>query len=259
MRNVMSKKSTRIFLIIGITKESAHWDDTFVEKLKEKYQTDDIVAIDLPGAGKFLDKKSPLSMEGVVKETRSNYKDLLDNTKDNILVSISLGGMVATEWLKQYPGDFQKFVIVNSSFRGFSPVYKRVQPWAIRKFFKVFMASNEEEREHHIIDLCSNNSEAYDSTKNKWVKIAKERPMSKENMLRQLLAGSRYKPMHKPQIPTLIIAARHDKLAHFSCSEKLHQKWGGDFYLMDEEHIGHGVHLDAPQQLAQVIYEWPNT
>lgn len=254
----MSDKPTRIFLIIGLTKESAHWDDTFVQSLKEKFQTDDIVGIDLPGAGQFLNKKSPLSMEGVVKETRDHYLQYLDGSTNNILVAISLGGMVATEWLRHFPKDFDKFIIVNSSFRGFSPVYKRVQPWAIKKFFKVFLAGSEDLREHHIINLCSNNSDAYEYTKTKWVKIAKERPMAKVNMLRQLLAASRYMPKHTPQLPTLIIAARHDRLAHFSCSQKLHKKWGGDFHLMEEEHIGHGIHIDAPKELAQVIYDWAN-
>jgi pimeloyl-[acyl-carrier protein] methyl ester esterase len=249
-------KPTRIFLIIGLTKESAHWDDHFVQSLKDKFQTDDVIGIDLPGAGAFLDKKSPLSMEGVVKETRANYQKYLDGSTHNILVSISLGGMVATEWLKHYPSDFEKFVIVNSSFRGFSPVHKRVQPWAMKKFFKVFLAGSEDEREHHVIDLCTNNSDVYDYTKEKWVKLAKERPMAKVNMVRQLIAATRYSPDHKPEIPTLIIAARHDKLAHFSCSEKLQEKWQKDFHIIEDEKVGHGVHIDAPQELAKVIHDW---
>jgi pimeloyl-[acyl-carrier protein] methyl ester esterase len=249
-------KPTRIFLLIGLTKESAHWDDVFVASLKEKFNTEDVVAIDLPGAGKYLDQKSPLSMEGVVKETRLNYQEYLKGDTHNIMVSISLGGMVATEWMKFYPTDFEKFVIVNSSFKGFSKIYKRVQPWAMQKFFKVFLAGTEEEREHHVIDLCSNNADVYDHTKKKWVKLAKERPMAKINMVRQLIAGARYSPDHKPEIPTLIIAAKHDKLAHYTCSENLHKKWGGDFHLIDDEKVGHGVHIDAPKQLASIIYEW---
>lgn len=252
----MSDKPTRIFLVIGLTKEGAHWDDDFVENLKKKFNTQDVIAVDLPGAGQFLDKKSPLSMEGIVKETRQHYLKYLDGNSHNIMVSVSLGGMVATEWIKHYPADFEKFVIINSSFRGFSPVHKRVQPWAMKKFFKVFLSKTEEEKEDQIIKLCSNNSDMYDHTKHKWVKIAKERPMAKQNMVRQLIAASRYSPNHKPEIPTLIIAARHDKLAHFSCSEKLQERWNKDLHIMEEEHIGHGVHIDAPVELAQVIHDW---
>lgn len=252
----MSNKPIRIFLVIGLTKESAHWDDSFVQSLKDNFKTDDVIAVDLPGAGQFLSQNSPMSIEGIVKETRANYAQYLDGKSHNIMISVSLGGMVATEWIKHYPADFEKFVIINSSFRGFSPVYKRVQPWAMRQFFKVFLAKTEEQREHQIIDMCSNNSDVYDSTKKKWVKIAKERPMAKKNMLRQLVAGMRYNPSHKPEIPTLIIAAKHDKLAHFSCSEQLYKKWGGDFHLMEGKHIGHAVHMDAPVELAKVIHDW---
>lgn len=252
----MSNKPIRIFLIIGLTKEGAHWDDHFIENLKKKFNTEDVITVDLPGSGRFQDQKSPLSMAGIVNETRKNYLDSFQGDRHNILVSVSLGGMVATEWIKHYPKDFEKFVIINSSFRGFSPVHKRVQPWAMKKFFQVFLAGSDEEREHHVIDLCSNNSDMYDRTKRKWLKLAKERSMAKSNMLRQLLAGTRYTPDCKPEIPTLIVAARHDKLAHFSCSESLQKKWNKDLYIFEEEHIGHGAHIDAPEELATVIHDW---
>ena len=252
----MSKKVTRIFLVIGLTKESAHWDESFVTALKEKFQTNEVIALDLPGSGQYLNKTSPLTMEGVVKETRANYQKFLQGDTHNILVAISLGGMVATEWLKHYPADFERFVIINSSFKGFSPVYKRVQPWAIQKMLQVFVSQTPEAKEHHTIDLCSNNPDVYDSVKEKWVNIAKVRPMAKSNMLRQLIAGALYSPNHRPSIPTLIIAAKHDKLAHYSCSKKLHEKWGGDFHLIEDERIGHGVHIDAPEKLAMIIHDW---
>jgi pimeloyl-ACP methyl ester carboxylesterase len=80
--------------------------------------------------------------------------------------------------------------------------------------------------------------------------------MAKLNMVRQTIAGARFNPDYKPEIPTLIIAARHDRLAHYSCSENLQKVWNGDFHMIEEVHIGHGVHIDAPIELAQIIYEW---
>lgn len=254
----MTNKVKRIFLLIGLTKESAHWDDTFVEKLKELYDTQEVIAMDLPGAGKYLDLASPLTMEGIVSMTRDHYQDYFKNSDqfENILVAISLGGMVATEWLKNFPNDFSKFVIVNSSFKGLSPVYKRVQPKAMLEFFKIFGTADDKKREDRIIKLCGNNVQNHPPILEKWVKIAKERPMSKLNMIRQTIAGARFNPEYRPEIPTLIIAARHDKLAHHSCSENLQKYWNGDFHMIEEVHIGHGVHIDAPNELAQIIYEW---
>jgi pimeloyl-ACP methyl ester carboxylesterase len=255
MRNAMTKP-TRLFLLIGLTKESAHWDDHFVNELKKQFQTEDVVAIDLPGSGEYLSMLSPLSMEGVVKETRSNYAKYLKGDSHNIMIAISLGGMVATEWIKHYPSDFERFVIINSSFKGFSPMFKRVQPKALKEFFKIFFSKSEEQREDLIIKLCSNNTEKYDQVKHKWVKIAKERPMKRINMVRQLLAATRYSPGYKPDLPTLIIAARHDRLAHFSCSEQLQKRWQADFKLNTSDKVGHAYHIDAPEELASIIYEW---
>lgn len=251
-------KPKRIFLLIGLTKESAHWDDTFVAKLKELYKTDSVIAMDLPGAGKFLDLASPLSISGIVSLTRGHYLTKFDDSDqfENILVAISLGGMVATEWLKNYPEDFSKFVIVNSSFKGLSPIYKRVQPKAMLEFFKIFGTKDDSKREDKIIKLCGNNKENHETIHKKWVKIAKERPISKLNMIRQTIAGARFSPDYRPEIPTLIIAAKHDRLAHYSCSENLQKAWNGDLHMIEEVHIGHGVHIDAPNELAQIIYEW---
>jgi pimeloyl-ACP methyl ester carboxylesterase len=258
MKNVMTKKSKRIFLLIGLTKESAHWDDSFVEKLKELYQTENVVAMDLPGAGKYLNMASPLSITGIVSKTRDHYQDYFKDSEkfENILVAISLGGMVAAQWLKLFSNDFSKFVIVNSSFKGLSPVYKRVQPKAVLEFLKIFKTKDNAKREDLVIKLCGNNSDNYEAIHRKWTKIADERPMTKLNMLKQTLAGARFKPDYRPQIPTLIIASRHDRLAHHSCSENLQKVWNGDFHMIEEVHIGHGVHIDAPIELAQIIYEW---
>jgi len=253
----MSKK-TRVFLMIGLTKESEHWDDLFIETLKKKYDGCEVIAMDLPGAGRFLDMKSPLTMGGIVRQTRKSYQEFFQDNDEynNIMVSISLGGMVSIEWLRIFPKDFQQFVIVNSSLKGICSLTERVQPSAIGKFFKIFLANKAEVKEDLILKLCGNSQEAYTRNYDKWVKLSHDRPMSKENMVRQVVAGAIFNPDFTPQIPFYIIAARHDRLASYTCSQKLHQKWGGKFHLIEDEKVGHGVHIDAPVQLANLIHEW---
>jgi len=252
----MNNKPTRIFLIIGLTKESTHWDDTFLKTIKEKFKTNDIIAIDLPGSGKYLDQKSPMNLKRIVRNTRLNYKKCFKDDTNNILISISLGGMVGTAWLEQFPDDFDKFVIINSSLKNYSSIYKRTLPWAMKRLFGVFFASTPENKEHKVLELCSNNSEVYDHVKTKWVKIAKERPMGRINMVKQILAGATYNSNYKPNLPLLIIAARHDKIVHYSCSENLHKNWGGNLQMIEGDHIGHAAHIDAPVELATIIYDW---
>jgi len=80
--------------------------------------------------------------------------------------------------------------------------------------------------------------------------------MSRANMVRQLIAGAAYKSTYKPNLPLLIIATRHDKIAHHSCSEDLHKNWGGDLHMIEEDYVGHAAHIDAPVELATIIYDW---
>ena len=254
MKNAMNKP--HIFLIIGLTKESAHWDDLFIEKLKEFYGVDNITAIDLPGTGKFLGQKSPATIPEIVALSRKNYADLFQQDENRLLVAISLGGMVATEWIKQFPNDFNQFVIMNSSFKGLNPLLKRLQPWGMAQFFKVFLAPTHATKERFILELVSNREEVQKNTLTKWIQISKERPITKENMVRQTLAAARFTFNHKPEIPTFIIASIHDRLAHFSCSQALHQEWGGDFHLIEDPNAGHGLHVDIPEKLARLISDW---
>lgn len=75
-------------------------------------------------------------------------------------------------------------------------------------------------------------------------------------MIRQMIAAARFRLDHKPNMPVLIIAAKHDRLAHYSCSKNLQKVWRKDLYLLPEKYIGHGVHIDAPCELAKLIYDW---
>ncbi len=249
--NVMNK----VFLIIGLTKESRHWDNDFVDNLKLLFKVDEVIGIDLPGSGILSEKQSPLSMKEIVKISRDSIESKLGGD-NNLLISISLGGMVATEWIKLYPKDFQKLVIINSSFKNFSPVYKRVQPYAIREFLRVFKERDLKQRESLALSLCSNNPAPFDKTLEKWHQIAIDKPMRRSDMLKQTIAGARFSLNFTPSIPALIIASRHDRLAHFSCSENIQKSWKKDYFLFEDEKVGHAAHVDAPKELATKIYQW---
>jgi pimeloyl-[acyl-carrier protein] methyl ester esterase len=251
-------KKTKIFLLIGLTKESGHWDESFVSTIKSLFNTDELVAFDIPGCGKHLSENTPTSIDKIVTRMRELHFDDIntDSDTENILISISLGGMIGTEWTKLFPDDFQRMVIINSSFKNLSPLFKRVRPWGVKKFLKVFFSKTPVDREKHIIELCANNKSVHSPTLEKWSKIALERPVTNKNILNQTFAGSKFKVTHVPKIPVFIIAAKHDKLAHYSCSEMIQKKWGSELTIIDDENIGHGVHLDAPEQLAQLIHKW---
>ena len=252
------EKRTKIFLIIGLTKEAAHWDETFCEQLTEmlSVSSEDIIAVDLPGAGAFLSEESPNSIRGIVERTRPRYLPQIEDSEERIVIAISLGGMIAMDWVQHYPQDFHRLVILNSSFRGLSPVYKRLQPKAMKSFVQIFRAPSTEQREKGVIELCCNDESKHEAVLQKWVEIADLRPMKKGNMVRQTLAAARYRFKAPPPIPVFVIASRYDQLASYTCSQRLHSRLGGQFYLFEDEKVGHAIHIDAPIRLAEQITRW---
>jgi pimeloyl-[acyl-carrier protein] methyl ester esterase len=243
--------------MIGLTKSGEYWDPDFVTALQKDFNPSEIIAFDLPGSGEFLNQKSPTSIDGIVETTRKNYENFFKNkTEKYLLISVSLGGMVATSWLEKYESDFDDFVIINSSFKNLSSLTKRVQPMAMLKFFKVAFTNDIYKKERSVVSMTSNNNSRKDKTHIRWASISQKKNMSLMNMIRQTWAGFKYRLTYKPNIPSLIIASRHDKLAHYTCSENLHKFWNKDYFLYQDEIIGHGIHLDAPFRLSETIKSW---
>lgn len=253
----MSKK-TQLFLVIGLTKEGRHWDDDFVQYMKDIFKTEDAFLVDLPGAGEFGNESSPFTMENIIKQTRRRYKEQFDPDARRILVSISLGGMAGASWVEQYPDDFHDFVIINSSFSNLSPIHKRVQPKSIKNFISIFLTKSKKDKDRKIVKMCSNNTDRHDITLKKWDHLSKNSFMKPTNILKQVLAGAIFKLGPKPKPNVYIIAAKNDMLAHYSCSEALATKWDAPIHLFEEDHIGHALHIDAPKELAENIHKFLN-
>lgn len=251
----MTKKK-QVFLLIGLTKESEHWDEEFISEVRSHFDDPNLVMIDLPGSGKRIDEKSPLSIEEIVRSTRQYYHDQIDYEADRILISISMGGMVGSKWCQLFPEDFSHFVIMNSSFKNLSGLTKRVQPSAIVEFLKIFKTRDHAQREKLIIELCSNKKAKHEKTLSRWVKLAQERSMSQENMARQTFAAAKYKLDFKLKQKVFIIVAKHDRLAHYSCSLKLRDFWKSDFHLIEDQSVGHAIHIDASKEVPKIIKEW---
>jgi len=246
----------QIILIIGLTKESSHWDQDFVTNIKNNFETDDLVMVDLPGSGERVHEKSPLSIDEIVESSHHFYGDRFAKNKKRILISISMGGMVGSRWCHLYPKDFDAFVIMNSSFKNLSGLTKRVQPSAMKEFIKIFMTLDHEKREEKIIKLCSNRVEKHPKILKQWTKLAIKSAMSQENMVRQTIAAAKYKLDFQLDIPVLIIVALHDRLAHHTCSKQLKEYWGSDYHEIDNPSVGHAIHIDASEEVPEIIHQW---
>jgi pimeloyl-ACP methyl ester carboxylesterase len=251
---MQTNKDLDVYLIIGLTKESRHWSKDFIDEIKKVINPKEIVFVDLPGSGKYLKDKSPTNISDIVDFSRA--KQTFNPNRSRMVIAISLGGMVAWNWVTRYPDDFQSFVMINSSMSGVSSVFKRVQPSAAIDFFKIAATKNGAEKEQLVLDLCSNNPENAKKILPSWTKLGVESSMHFSNILRQLIAGMNFKAKLVPKIPMLIIAAKHDRLAHYSCSQDIAKLVNAKFILCTDLLVGHAFHVDAPEYLVSEIKTW---
>lgn len=246
-------KQKHFFLFRGLIREAKHWGD-FPRLLQEAYPQAKITTIDIPGAGIHFRSPSPLSVRRMVEHMRKSYLEVVEEKEEKILLAISLGGMIAAQWLKDHPEDFQKAVLMNTSYGGISGTFERLKPSALLHLFKVPTLKGRA-KEAHILRLVSNHKNVFDKTLNLWEQIQSERPVSLSNTIRQLTAGGLFRigDFH-PQLPILILASTQDRMVSVNCSRAIAKKWGAPI----EEHptAGHDISGDDPQWTVNKVREF---
>lgn len=245
-------KQKHFYLIRGLIREKGHWGP-FVDHLKNQFPDALVTTIDIPGAGDYHKTSSPLSIMGMVEGMRRDYLKVSSNDENAHLIAISLGGMIAVEWMKAYPGDFGQATLINTSFGGISPLFHRLIPSAFLFLLKVPVLKGRK-KESRILELVTNHKHVFNETLDMWEMIGKERPVSLQNTLRQLFAGACFTVGHfSPPIPIQLLAATKDRMVSVRCSRAIAEKWN----LPLEEHptAGHDLTVDDPEWVARKIKE----
>lgn len=249
------KLNKHIVLIRGLAKSAEHWGD-LTPYLKELFPGYEILALDIPGNGQLCEEKSPLSIKEMVLRMRSYFLERLDPEQDHEchVVAISLGGMITSHWLNQYPEDFKTSVLINTSFGHLSNIFKRLQPRAIFQLAKIAMATSVEAKEELTLELVSNIKEKRELALPMWIEIARKYPLNFMNIVRQLWAAFNYSPKVAWSIPTLILASKKDRMVNSECSKHISDEYG--FPLILHSDAGHGLAVDDPRWLADQISTW---
>lgn len=241
-------------LLRGLARESAHWGD-FVPLLQDAFPASRISLIDLPGTGCYYRKASPCSIRAIVESVRGDAlaKGLLE--KPVSVLGLSLGAMVAWEWLSRHPEDIVGEVLMNTSFADLSPFYMRLRRQSYRDFAELAMTRDIFRRESRIVRLVSNRKDRYEAIIDEWARIQKARPISIRNALRQIVAAATYKPSNSnPQCPILLLNGQGDRLVSPACSEAIHKKWRIE--LRSHPWAGHDLTLDDGGWVATQIQDW---
>ncbi len=241
-------------LLRGLARESAHWGD-FVPLLQDAFPASRITLIDLPGTGCYYRKVSPCSIRAIVESVRGDAlaKGLLE--KPVSILGLSLGAMVAWEWLSRHPREIAGAVLMNTSFAGLSPFYRRLRRQSYCDFVKMALTSDIYRREVGIVRLVSNRKDRYEATIEEWSRIQKARPISTKNALRQIVAAATYKPSNsKLHQPVLLLNGQGDRLVSPSCTAAIQNKW--DLECRSHLWAGHDLTLDDGEWVATQMQDW---
>jgi alpha-beta hydrolase superfamily lysophospholipase len=249
-------KQKHFYLFRGLIREAEHWGD-FPKDLQASNPGSKFTTIDIPGAGVFFKNPSPLSVKKMVEKMRQIYLENQNPDEEKVLIAISLGGMIAGQWLKDYSEDFDKAVLVNTSYGGYSKIFERIKPEALLYLLKVPTLKGRA-KEAHILRLVSNHKNVFDKTLNLWEKIQKERPVSLPNTIRQLTAGGLFRIGNFiPKLPVLILAGTQDRMVSVNCSRSIAKRWNAP--IIEHPTAGHDLTSDDPKWMIEKINSFVST
>ncbi|MGZ5621265.1 MAG: alpha/beta fold hydrolase [Methylobacter sp.] len=275
-------------LLRGLTRESEHWGD-FVPLLQSAFPDARITLLDLPGTGCFYRETSPSTIKAITDSVRRHALDQGLLQQPVTILALSLGAMVAWEWMRSYPEDICGAALMNTSLADVSPFYRRLRWQNYGDFVALVMTRDLHKRESGIFQLTSNRRNisrdgvcavsqpgagtaiardgVYAASQSgtgaaqhkqiiqAWEKIQIERPISLKNCFRQIIAAASYRPGDiKPKQPVLLLNGLGDRLVAPACSEAIHKKWN----LELRRHIwaGHDLALDDGAWVVSQLKEW---
>ena len=211
-------KNKNILLIRGLTQEAEHGPE-FLHELQKKMKGYNIETLDIPGNGQHFRLKSFTSIKKNVLFLRDQWKKRISYPSENIVIGISLGGMIALEWSTLCPEDWKHVILVNTSHGALSPLHKRIRLTNIFSVIKILLARSVKRQQEIIFSMNVHNKYLKDPTLHLWTKMASLRPVKTSNTIRQLIAAILFRKISaKTVVPTHLICSRSDKLVHYKCS-----------------------------------------
>lgn len=241
-------------LLRGLARESAHWG-AFVPLLQSTFPEAQITPLDLPCTGCFYRDTSPNTIKAITDSVRRHALDKGCMQQPATILALSLGAMVAWEWMRSYPEDICGATLMNTSFADLSPFYQRLRWQSYKDLVALALTRDLHNRESKILQLVSNRRNRDDQITQAWQKIQIERPISLKNSFRQIVAAASYRPGDiKPKQPVLLLNGQGDRLVSPACTEAIHKKW--HLELHHRIGAGHDLTLDDGAWVALQLKEW---
>ena len=159
------------------------------------------------GRSRRVEPLPPVEFGELVADARG-ILDHLGIARANVLGK-SLGGMIALNWARQHPEDFQRMVIINASDRQSGWLWHRLHPRTLIHSLRIALARNPRRAEDLILKMTANliAGSRYQQILDERETIAHKRPISVSTTVRQLIAAMRFKGPCSLSIPSLILTS----------------------------------------------------
>jgi pimeloyl-ACP methyl ester carboxylesterase len=243
-------------LLRGLMRETRHWGE-FPMLFQNVTGAENVVTLDFPGNGRLHAQTSPANVSEMASHCRSQLKQLGYAPPYRVL-ALSLGAMAAVEWSAQHPAEIARLVLINTSLAPHNPFYQRLRPANYPALLRFLISGSVSRREALILRLTSTLERSEPQRVElleRWISYARECPVTRSNILRQLQAAISYRAAPtKPSVPTLFLAAQQDRLVSVKCSQTLARQWGCPIRLHPA--AGHDLPLDDGYWVAQQVKEW---
>lgn len=244
-------------LLRGWTRDARHWGEfprQFQQALGAGHT---MLALDFPGNGALHEQQSPIRVEAMADYCHRQLAQS-GHAPPYGVVALSLGAMVAVAWNELHPGDLQRMALINTSLAPYSPFYHRLRPDNYPALVAALLHDNADRREELVMRLTSNIATQSPQRRviiRRWIGYAKEYPLTRANMLRQMIAAARYRAAPTPpSIPVLLLGGAQDRLVDVRSTLELARKWHCPVNLHPAS--GHDLPLDDGEWVVRQITEW---
>ncbi len=245
---MMKHRNSQFVLIRGLLRESRHWGK-FRKILPQYFPGADVYTPDIPGNGQLHKQTSPKTIAGLTDALRQQIP-----TRHKLnLVAVSMGAMIAIDWINRYPEEINTAVLINTSAGSCSPFYHRLR-WQIYPAVIKMLFRSKRQREQDILLLTSNRHRQDSHLLKSWQQWQQQHPISATSAKNQLLAAAKFSLPPQPHHPILIIASKTDRLVNYRCSLALQKIWQTDY--QQHNTAGHDIPLDEPLWLINIIRQW---
>lgn len=241
-------------LLCGMSRESRHWGN-LPSHLSALPCTKNVYCLDLPGCGKHWRKRGVFSIEAMREHVEREYLKMAGDQKSErkVVIGLSLGGMVAFDWVIKKPWEFTEYILINTSFGNLSWPIERVRPSGMLRLIRGLFEDSPDGPERAIIDIGSQKHGSNKKLIEEYLRIQNEQPVSMETILRQTIAALFYFPIPKQGLAPkgLILASRNDRLVNYHCSQRIAQHYGLELDVHPS--AGHDLPLDDPHWVLEKV------